>query len=55
MEIYWLSVNPSSFIKRENKFPKWLNVALDMVQNGMIGAEYNNVLAEGCRWYNALL
>jgi hypothetical protein len=26
-QIYWLSVNPSSFIKKENKFPKWLNIA----------------------------
>ncbi len=24
---YWLSVNPSSFIKRQNSFPKWLNIA----------------------------
>lgn len=45
-QIYWLSVNPSSFIKRENKFPKWLNVAFGYGANGMIGAEYNNVLAE---------
>jgi uncharacterized protein YfiM (DUF2279 family) len=45
-QIYWLSVNPSSFIKRENKFPKWLNVAFGYGANGMIGAKYNNVLAE---------
>lgn len=45
-QIYWLSVNPSSFIKKENKFPKWINVAFGYGANGMIGARYNNVLAE---------
>lgn len=43
-QTYWLSVNPSSFIKRENKFPKWLNVAFGYGANGMIGARYNNIL-----------
>lgn len=45
-QIYWLSINPSSFIKKENKFPKWLNIAFGYGANGMTGAFYNNVLAE---------
>lgn len=45
-QIYWLSINPSSFIKKENKFPKWLNVAFGYGANGMIGARYNTILIE---------
>lgn len=45
-QIYWLSINPSSFIKKENKFPKWLNVAVGYGANGMIGARNNNFLIE---------
>jgi VanZ family protein len=45
-QIYWLSINPSSFIKKENKFPKWLNVAIGYGANGMIGARNNNILIE---------
>ncbi len=41
-QIYWLSINPSSFIKKENKFPKWLNVAFGYGANGMIGARNND-------------
>lgn len=43
-QTYWLSINPSSFIKKENKFPKWLNIAFGYGANGMTGAFYNNVL-----------
>ena len=45
-QIYWLSINPSSFIKKENKFPKWLNVAFGYGANGMIGANDNSILTE---------
>jgi hypothetical protein len=45
-QIYWLSINPSSFIKKENKFPKWLNVAIGYGANGMIGARNNDILIE---------
>ncbi|MBP8033629.1 MAG: DUF2279 domain-containing protein [Bacteroidia bacterium] len=45
-QIYWLSVNPSSFIKKENKFPKWLNIAVGYGANGMIGARDNNFLIQ---------
>lgn len=39
---YWLSVNPSTFMKKETKFPKWLNLALGYGAYGMIGATDNN-------------
>jgi hypothetical protein len=45
-QIYWLSINPSSFIKKENKFPKWLNIAVGYGANGMIGARDNNFLIQ---------
>ena len=45
-QIYWLSINPSSFIKKENKFPKWLNIAFGYGANGMIGANDNSILTE---------
>ncbi len=45
-QIYWLSVNPSSFMKKDTKFPKWLNVAFGYGANGMIGANYNNFVIE---------
>ncbi len=45
-QIYWLSINPSSFMKKETKFPKWLNVAFGYGANGMLGARYNNILVE---------
>ena len=43
-QTYWLSVNPSSFMKHEKKFPKWLNVAFGYGANGMLNAHYNNLL-----------
>lgn len=43
-QIYWLSINPSSFMKKESKFPRWLNVAFGYGANGMLGARYNNIL-----------
>jgi hypothetical protein len=45
-QTYWLSINPSSFIKKENKFPKWLNVALGYSAYGMIGGSDNNFVVE---------
>ena len=45
-QIYWLSVNPSSFMKKETKFPKWLNVAFGYGADGMLGARYNNIVIE---------
>ncbi len=45
-QIYWLSINPSSFMKQESKFPKWLNIAVGYGANGMIGARDNNFLIQ---------
>lgn len=43
-QIYWLSINPSTFMKKETKFPKWLSIAFGYGANGMLGARYNNFL-----------
>lgn len=43
-QTYWLSVNPSSFFKTENRFPKWINVAVGYGADGMLGARYNTVV-----------
>lgn len=42
----WLSVNPSSFIKSKNRFPKWLNVALGYSAYGMLGGFENNFVVQ---------
>lgn len=42
-QTYWLSVNPSSFIKKANRFPRWLNVAVGYGASGMISGENNYV------------
>ena len=43
-QTYWLSINPSSFIKSDSKFPKWLNIAIGYGADGMLGAKTNNVV-----------
>jgi hypothetical protein len=40
-QTYWLSVNPSSFMSKETKFPKWLNIALGYGADGMTGGDFN--------------
>jgi len=40
-QTYWLSANISSFLKDENKFPKWLNVAFGYGADGLLGARFN--------------
>ena len=40
-QTYWLSANPSSFMKSNSSFPSWLNVAFGMGADGMIGARSN--------------
>ncbi len=44
-QTYWLSVNIASFLKKENKFPQWLNVALGYGAEGMISGSNNYVIA----------
>ena len=38
---YWISGNISSFLPRESKFPKWLNIAVGYGAEGMTGASGN--------------
>jgi hypothetical protein len=38
---YWLSANIESFIKKETKFPKWINIAVGYGADGML-AELTN-------------
>jgi uncharacterized protein YfiM (DUF2279 family) len=40
-QTYWLSVNPSSFMSQETKFPKWLNIAVGYGADGMTGGNFN--------------
>lgn len=40
-QTYWLSANIASFLKKNNKFPKWLNVAVGYSAEGMTGANSN--------------
>ena len=40
-QTYWLSVNPASFMSKQTKFPKWLNIALGYGANGMTGGSFN--------------
>lgn len=41
-QTYWISANISSFIRSENNFPKWLNVAAGYGAEGMTGG-FNNI------------
>jgi len=40
-QTYWLSANISSFLGKNNKFPKWLNLAGGYGANGMTGGRFN--------------
>lgn len=45
-QTYWLSANIASFIKRESKFPSWINIAVGYGGDGMLAEvtnpEYDN-------------
>jgi len=45
-QTYWMSANIASFLSEENKFPKWLNVAVGYGSDGMLGAFNNNTFPE---------
>lgn len=45
-QTYWLSVNPSAFLKSNSKFPKWLNFAFGYSAYGMVGGSYNAILVQ---------
>ena len=41
-QTYWLTVNPSTFIKNpDSKFPKWLSIAVGYGGDGIFGGHYN--------------
>ena len=40
-QTYWLSANIASFLKKDTKFPRWLNVAFGYGGDGMIGGTSN--------------
>lgn len=40
-QTYWASVNISSFLKDETRFPKFLNIAFGYGANGMTGGHFN--------------
>jgi hypothetical protein len=46
-QTYWLSGNFSAFMNQENKFPKWLNVAIGYGAEGMIGGSENPAVYNG--------
>jgi len=46
-QTYWLSGNISSFLQKDSRFPKWLNVAFGYGAEGMIGATANPVVHNG--------
>ena len=40
-QTYWLSINPSSFMKSNTSFPRWLSASFGVGAEGMIGARSN--------------
>ncbi len=40
-QTYWLSVNIASFLQKESRFPKWINLAVGIGADGMLGANEN--------------
>jgi len=43
-QIYWFSINPSSFIKGQCFMPSWLSIAFGYGADGMIGARNNDII-----------
>jgi hypothetical protein len=43
---YWLSLNISSFLKKETPFPKWLSIAVGYGAEGMISGRPNYYIVE---------
>jgi uncharacterized protein YfiM (DUF2279 family) len=42
-QTYWLSINIASFLKKEHKIPKWLNIAFGYGGKGMLNTYSNNL------------
>ena len=49
-QTYWLSVNLASFMKKDTKFPHWLNVAGGYGADGMTGGSYNPPYIDANGW-----
>jgi hypothetical protein len=49
-QTYWLSVNLASFMKKDTKFPHWLNVAVGYGADGMTGGSYNPPYIDANGW-----
>lgn len=47
----WLSANIQSFLNKENKVPEWLNVAIGIGAEGMLGATKNPVFDKNGNTY----
>jgi hypothetical protein len=45
-QVYWLSVNISSFLKKETRFPSFVNIAFGFGADGMTGGHSNIVLLD---------
>ncbi|MBU2649312.1 MAG: YfiM family protein [Bacteroidetes bacterium] len=46
-QTFWLSANIKSFIRRDSRFPSWLNIAFGYGAEGMTGAGSNPVSIDG--------
>ncbi len=46
-QTYWLTINPSTFMKTNTGFPKWLNASFGYGAEGMIGANNNPSIING--------
>lgn len=44
---YWISASPSSFIKANHSFPKWLGLAIGFGADGLVGGERNPTEVDG--------
>ena len=49
-QTYWLTVNVHSFLKRENRWPKWLNIALGTGAEHMYGGFHNDWTEDGIEY-----
>lgn len=45
-QTYWLSANIYSFLNKDSRFPKWLNIAAGYGAEGMTGARKNPILTD---------
>jgi hypothetical protein len=46
-QTYWLSGNIASFLHKDTKFPKWINIAAGYGAGGMTGASANSLESSG--------